>query len=497
MKIDRRTILAAGISTIAISACEAKNQKPKPKKPATDDLSKLDMMGQVELLKTGAIKKEELLDRTIEKIDKLNPVLNAVLTKCYERARDNLAKLDKSAPLRGAPFLMKDLKDVKGVRTTYGSGAFKKFIAPTSDAYTLNAEKAGMVIVGKTSTPELGLLPVNEPLAYGAVKNPWDLTRTTGGSSGGAGAVVASNMMPCAQASDGGGSIRIPAHYCGVFGLKPSRGRVAHSLPEPYFSIAVSGCLSRTVRDSALMMSVTEGNVLPSIGFVNEPIKRKLKIGFAMKDTFAGEVIADKQVQNAIMKTAKLCESLGHEIIETSPPVMGQKTIDAFLQLWASSPFGMISNLEKMLRRKVRDDEVEPFTQEMASYFVEQGGVEALKKSVVILKQAQAEMRKFIDGYDVVLSPVMPSPAHKLGKYDTGSYGAFQKIIDVAARSVGHTAIYNVAGVPAMSVPLYLSAGGLPIGSQFIASYGKDDLLLALAYQLEEASPWIDNYPVI
>ena len=504
MKLNRRTLIASGASIIGLTACGKTEQSPKPKtadiaKPSktNNELAKTDLTGQIALLKSGEIKASELLDHTIANIDRLNPSLNAVLTKCYDRARDNLAKLANNAPFRGAPFLMKDLKDVQGVRTTYGSGAFKKFIAPTSDAYTLNVEKAGMVIVGKTNTPELGLLPVTEPVAYGAAHNPWDLSRTTGGSSGGAGAVVASNMMPCAQASDGGGSIRIPAHYCGVFGLKPSRGRVAHSMQEPVFSIAVSGCLSRTVRDSALMMSVTEGNKLPSIGFVSKPINRKLKIGLALHDCFAGEIIANQDVQNAIIKTAKLCESLGHEIIETKPPVMGKKTVDAFLQLWASSPYGMITGLEKMLRRKVRDDEVEPFTQEMANYYIEQGGHKTLMKSVAELKKAEVEMRKFLDGFDVVLSPVMPMPAHKLGKYPTGEHGKFREIIDTASREVGHTAIYNVAGVPAMSMPLYRSAEGLPIGSQFIAPYGKDDLLLALAYQLEEANPWIDSYPVL
>lgn len=496
MKIDRRNMMAVTASGIALAGCG----KPTGEEIVVATKNTIpDLTGQIKILKSGDIKASELLETTINRIEVLNPKTNAVLTTCYDRARDFVKNLPAGTVAGGAPVLIKDLKDVGGVRSTYGMGAFKNFTAPTSDIYTKRVEAAGMAIVGKTNTPELGLLPVTEPLAYKPAKNPWDLTRSTGGSSGGTAGAVASGMMPCAQGSDGGGSIRIPAHYCGLFGLKPSRQRVVSANAKDDFSISVYGALSRTVRDSALMMSITEtadkDRNFASIGLVTDPLDRPLKICLALDDYFMGRNICDADVTAAIEKSALLCENLGHTIEVAKPPVFGQEIIDAFLMLWASVPHGMIGTIEQMKGAKITDAEVEPWTQGLAQMYVDRGGAAGLAQALVKLKKAERDTMAFLNNYDVVLSPVMPTAAHKLGKYDTADRSKVQVGFDIAAASVGYTAIQNVSGAPCMSVPLFRSPSNLPIGSQFIAMPGKDDLLLQLAYQLEAAQPWIDSYP--
>ncbi len=495
MQIDRRTLMASSASALALGAC---GKPASPKKEGRSSTSYQDLTAQIQGLKRGEIKASELVEATIERIERLNPKTHALLTKCYDRGREHLKTLKADSLAVGAPMLIKDLKDVAGVRTSYGMGAFKNFVPQASSPYVERVEQAGFTILGKTNTPELGLLPVTEPLAYGAAKNPWDLSRTTGGSSGGTAAAVSSGMLPCAQGSDGGGSIRIPSHYCGLFGLKPSRGRVI-KIPQRAFPIAVSGALSKTVRDNALMLSITENSPdsrpFPSIGLVKAPINRKLKIGFAMRDYFQGKNICNSAVTSALEKTAQLCKDLGHEIEVARPPVMGQELIDAFLQLWASVPFEVVKMVKKLKGGTITDADVEPWTQIMAAGFVTNGGEVALAKAVEKLKLAEKQVVAFLQNYDVVLSPVMPTPAHKLGKYKTADRDAYEEGIQTAAQSVGYTAVHNVSGAPCMSVPLYRSESGLPIGSQFIAHPGRDDLLLQLAYQLEAAQPWLEHYP--
>lgn len=488
--------MAVSASGLALASCSQKPEiKPAPK---LESQNTADLTTQISQLKNGDIQASELLEETIARIETLNPKVGAVLTPCYDRARDFVKNLKPDTMTAGAPMLIKDLNDVEGVRTTYGIGAFKGFIAPASDVYVKRVEKAGMAIVGKTNTPELGLLPVTEPLAYGPARNPWNTDLTPGGSSGGTAAAIASGMVPCAQGSDGGGSIRIPSHYCGLFGLKPSRHRVVAKVLRP-FSIAVTGVLSRSVRDSALMLSITEtgdgDRDFSAIGLVRDPLDRPLKIGLAMNDYFTGANIADAEVTAVTERAAKFCESLGHNVEIATPPVYGQPLLDAFRMLWSSIPYEVTSNVKKMRGGTLAEGDFEPWTVAMAEGFVENGGAEGLATSIVLLKQAEAEVVAFLSEYDVIISPVMPSAAHPLGKYKTVSREFMDAGFQEATRDVGYTAIYNVAGAPAMSVPLFRSPSGLPIGTQFIAKPGDDALLLQLAYQLEAAQPWIDSYP--
>lgn len=491
--INRRAMLGVTAGGITLASCAT------PSQTKDTDMTTADLSAQIAHLKNGDIKTSELLEDTIARIELLNPKVEAVITPCYDRARAFINTIDNNSVCAGAPMLIKDLNDVAGVRTTYGSGAFANFTAPVSGDYVARVEAAGLTIIGKTNTPELGLLPVTEPRAYTPSRNPWNTALTTGGSSGGAAAAVASGMMPCAQGSDGGGSIRIPSHYCGLFGLKPSRGRVAYKQNSRPFSISVNGALSKTVRDSALMLSLTEtpdsARNFPAIGMVRKPIGRPLKIGLAMNDYFLGQNIADAEVTNVTQKAAKLCESLGHNVEIAMPPVYGQLLSDAFLMLWSSIPHEVSSAIRKLKGGTLSEGDFEPWTLAMAEDFVTKGGAEALKDSITLLKQAEAETVAFLKTYDVIISPVMPTAAHPLGKYKTSSVEFMEEGFAESGRSVGYTAIYNVAGAPCMSVPLYRSPSGLPIGTQFISAPGNDALLLQLAYQLEEALPWIESYP--
>lgn len=495
--MNRRAMLATSAGGIALANC---SPTPNMKLNMKDtNMKTADLTSQISHLKNGDVKASELLEDTIVRIEALNPKVKAVLTPCYDRAREFIKTMDSKSIAAGAPMLIKDLNDVKGVRTTYGIGAFKNYTAPESGDYVQRVENAGFAIVGKTNTPELGLLPVTEPLAYGPSRNPWNTELTTGGSSGGTAAAVASGMVPCAQGSDGGGSIRIPSHYCGLFGLKPSRNRVAYKKNTRPFSISVNGALSRTVRDSALMLSLTEtadsDRNFPAIGMVRDPINRPLKIGLAMNSYFTGDNIADAEVTDAILKSAKLCESLGHNVEIATPPAYEQSMSDAFLMLWSNVPYDVVAGVKQLKGGKLSEGDFEPWTLAMAEDFVAKGGAEGLKQSIVLLKQAEAEVVAFLNKYDVIISPVMPTTAHPLGKYKTESVEFMDEGFEVSGRSVGYTAIYNVAGAPCMSVPLYRSPSGLPIGTQFISSPGNDALLLQLAYQLEDALPWIASYP--
>ncbi len=511
--LNRRKALVGGLAggvALGVKAC-APSDKPAEQTTKTKPNSSLatesaitpdltDLVGQIDLVRSKAVKPSDLLEASIERIEVLNPKLNAVVTPCFDRARDQLKNLPTGTVTGGVPFLIKDLMDVKGVRTTYGSGAFKHYTPQVNDVYAKRIQDAGLLVIGKTNSPELGLLPVTEPNAYGATKNPWDLSRTPGGSSGGAAAAVASGMLPCAQGSDGGGSIRIPSHYCGLFGLKPSRHRVVDQYNRA-FSISVAGVLSRTLRDTAFILSLCETSDdkrdFASVGLVSDPIDRPLKIALVMDDYFAGQSIADAQVTAAIEKTAKLCESLGHSVEPATPPRLDQSTIDAFLMLWSSTPNQAIKSVEHLKSRKVTDAEFEPWTQLMAQYYDDNGAEAGLSKAREILQAAERTIVAFLKTYDVVLSPVMPTAAHGLGKYNTMDRASYESGMLIASASVGYTAAYNVAGAPCMSMPLYRSVSGLPIGSQFIAAPGQDGLLLQLALQLEAAQPWIDTYPAL
>jgi amidase len=387
------------------------------------------------------------------------------------------------------PYLIKDLNNVAGERTTWGSRFSADTPAIANDLMPQKAIDAGLVIVDKTNTPEFGLLPTTESIRLGPCHNPWNLDCSPGGSSGGAAAAVAAGLVAAAHASDGGGSIRIPSSCCGVFGLKPSRLRMNLGPENTVLGGTVTeNCVSRTVRDNAMLFSLTEDTGdfarFKPIGFVAGPAKRRLRIAFTT--TSCNGVEPHPDVKAAVEASAKLCDSLGHTIVPAQNPVNGEAFYEAFLVVWSSLP--------AMLARRAQSDLFEPYTLELADYFMKLPP-DALPKAWAVFKETEAHVDAFMANYDAWLTPVLALPPVRLG--ELAPTVDPKTLFERRMHYVVYTQIRNVAGTHAMSAPLGMSHEGLPIGSQFAAAKGREDLLYALAYELEAAQPWATRTPKV
>ncbi|MEN8161822.1 MAG: amidase [Myxococcota bacterium] len=482
----------AGVSATGLSGC-AGPALLRHGSPDDDALARLDAIGQAALVARGDVHPGELIEAAMRRIAALDPTLNAVVTRSFDRALGRVVNDRPAGPLAGVPYLLKDLTDWEGVRCTRGSRLFLNRIAPASPELVTRSEAAGLVVLGKTNTPEFGLLPSTEPLALGACRNPWDPTRSTGGSSGGAAAAVAAGLVPLAEASDGGGSIRIPAACCGVFGLKPSRGRGVNAGDGPgAYDIVVHHCVSRSVRDSALLLSLTERTgpdaPLPPVGFVREPAKRRLRIAVSTKSALGSE--PDPEVRAACEEVARLCAELGHELVEQSPVYDGPAFLEHFLTLWAHGPSQLVADLEA--RGVAPEAVLEPWTLGLAAEYRAKP-LGTLAQAIAFFDSLVPRIDAFFEDFDVWLTPVLASPPPALG--ELAPEVAFATLRERCVQYVGYTPLHNVAGTPAMSVPLGRSAAGLPIGLQLAARRGAEATLLALAYELEAAAPWADRWP--
>ena len=393
------------------------------------------------------------------------------------------------------PYLIKDLNDVAGERTTRGSRFSADTPAIANDPMPQKAIDAGLVIVGKTNTPEFGLLPTTESIRLGPCHNPWNLDCSPGGSSGGAAVAVAAGLVPAAHAADSGGSIRIPSSCCAVFGLKPSRWRMNLGQENTVMGGTLAeNCVSRTVRDNAMLFSLTENTGdfarFKPIGFVAGPAKRRLRIAFGTTSCFGTEPHPD--VKAAVEASAKLCESLGHTIVPAQNPVDGQAFYEAFAVVWSSLP-AMLVPLAKS--KNLNPENVfEPFTLELADYAMKLPP-DALPQAWAVFKETEAQVDAFMANYDAWLTPVLALPPVRLG--ELAPTVDLKTLTERRMHYVVYTQIHNVAGTPAMSAPLGMSQDGLPIGSQFAAAKGREDLLYALAYELEAAQPWATRTPKV
>jgi amidase len=438
------------------------------------------------LVVAGEVTAAELLDLAVRRIESLNPTINAVITTAYDRASQGSkdGRYD-NLPLKGVPYLIKDLSNVEGIRSTYGSRLYLENIATEN----LN-------ILGKSNTPEFGLISTTQPVALGACRNPWHTGHTTGGSSGGAAAAVASGMLQAAQASDGGGSIRIPASCCGVFGLKPSRGRMfGETGQKDVFDLGVSHAITRSVRDSALLLSLTEGDSpsMARVGYVAGPSRRRLRIAFTTSDVLGREPGPD--VLNALEETAAHCERLGHDVIPAAPEPDGRAFEAALIGLWSARAAGIARSVqEKTGRPAAESGLLETWTLGLADLFAARGP-RVIEDARKVLTQVSMVCNAFMADYDVMLTPVLSEPALPLAAQSADR--SFEELIATVSPWVAHTPMQNVAGLPAMSVPLFWSSQGLPIGSQFTAARGGERTLLELAYELEASRPWANRWPPI
>lgn len=452
-------------------------------------LARLDGMAQAELCARKEVSAEELFEACLARIDALNPLLRAAVTVNREPPR-----AVKPGPFAGVPFLVKDATPWPGLRWSMGSRLFANNVARQQTPYGRRLEEAGLVCVGKSAMSELGLLGSTETLLEGATHNPWELSFSPAGSSGGSAAAVAAGLVPLAHANDGGGSIRIPASACGVFGFKPSRERtVPASVASSDFGDMTSDhCISRSVRDSALFLAVTEDrSAARPVGFVREPLRRGLRVATWTRTMMGGE--PEPAVRRAHDETVKLLTALGHEVEAIAPPDFdGPALRDAFFLVAGAAVASIIEVMDRTRPEPVQTGELEPFTWELVER-VQAYGPDALPHSRASFARAVQAYAEAMRGYDVLLTPTLATEPWRIGHLSPVLKR--EELLKRTARSIGYTPIQNIAGCPAMSVPLCFAEGGLPIGMHFAAARGEDALLLGLAYQLEEARPWKDRWP--
>ena len=469
-----------------------------------DDYLAQDAVGLGELIAARKISAAEALEAALARLAKVNSKLNAVTMDLSERARREAASPPGSGPLVGVPYLLKDLgQSLAGTPTTLSCKLYKDDIADADSALTAAYRAAGLVIFGKTNTPELGLEPITEPKMFGPTRNPWDPSRTSGGSSGGAAAAVAAGVVPAAHASDGGGSIRIPAACCGLFGLKPSRGRVSFApKDEGWGGFSTAHAVTRSVRDSAVLLDISclpqPGDPYwaapPAAPFAAAAAKdpAPLRVAFTTA-AFSGGAI-ESECAEVVRAAARLCESLGHEVEEATPPIDRVALAGTGVVVSAS----VASDLDAVADRRgrpIREDELEPIT--FGTY--ERGRAVSGSLYVRALRALHAYGRvvgQFFERYDILISSTLGSPAIPIGAL----HGEPLDIDGYAQRLFAfmpNTQIFNVTGQPAASVPLGWSRDGLPIGVQLTARHSEDALVLSLAGQLERAAPWTGKRPAL
>lgn len=478
---------------------------------AREELRWMDATSQAALVEKGELSPEELVEAGIERAEAMNPAINSVIHELYDDARANAADAP-AGPFRGVPFLLKDLGASLAGQPLYMGMEFLKeldFRSPVDTHLGSRFAKAGLVTIGKTNTPELGILPTTEPASYGPTRNPWNLAHTPGGSSGGSAAAVAAGIVPIAHANDGGGSIRIPASCCGLVGLKPSRARTTQG---PVSGDVMSGlveelAVARSVRDVAAVLDAVHGPA-PGDPYVAPPPERPYsdEVGATVEPLRIGlmtrpyvDLVPDPEVQVAAQEAARMLESLGHEVDEQVPEAPAASSglpdpAQTFMARWYVGQTLTFEQLEMVTGRSIGPDDVEPLTWEMAQKGKEVTGAEYL--GAVTLHQAIGRVLGdwFASGHDLLLTPTLAEVPPELGEFPTDSADPLDAMRR-AQRMGAFTALINATGNPAISLPLHTSSSGLPVGVQLVAAYGRDDLLIRVASQLEQAHPWIDRRP--
>ncbi|HTO54492.1 MAG TPA: amidase family protein [Myxococcota bacterium] len=477
-----------------------------------NDLTWMDALGQAELVAKKVASPRELTEAAIARIEKLNPALNAVVTPLFEKARAQAAGDLPKGPFRGVPFLLKDLICATQGDPLYSGNRLMKAMNLTPPIDTNLAARyraAGLVFLGKTATPEFGLTATSEALAYGPTKNPWDVTRSPGGSSGGSAAAVASGMVPAAHANDGGGSIRIPASANGIVGLKTSRGRISLGplAGEGWNGLAGEHVVSRTVRDSAAFLDATEGYMAgdpyaapkPERPFLSEVTRApgKLRIGFMERSPSWSPEPLHPDCVAAVRDAAKLLESLGHTLETKHPAAADDAAVAKTLHdIIIAQTAALLAIVEGTVGRPITPDELEVWTWELWQQGKKISALDFL--SAVewrnVLSRSFGEF--YASGYDLLLTPTLGAPPLPLGTL-TCAKGNYKATWDKLLGFIPFTPMQNITGEPAISLPLYWNKANLPIGVQLVAPWGREDLLIRAAGQLEQARPWRDRRPPV
>ncbi|MGI4761318.1 MAG: amidase [Janthinobacterium lividum] len=489
------------------------------------EYDQLDGLGMADLVRRGQLTATELCQAAIARAEAVNPRINAVILNLFEQAQHRATIGLTGGSFGGVPFLLKDFgAQYAGVPHTGGSRALRHFV-PTEDAELVRRwQAAGVNILGKTNTPEFALMGVTEPALYGPARNPWALGRTPGGSSGGAAAAVAAGIVPVAGAGDGGGSIRIPAACCGLFGLKPSRGRVptGPEQGEKWQGAAVEHVLTRSVRDSAAMLDAMQGADVGAPYFLPPPARPyldevgrapgRLRIAFTLDHPLGRPL--HFECATAVRDAANLLESLGHDVAEVPLPFDGRAVSTAFLMLYFGETGASIAGLAKVLGRPARPADVEATTWLLGLLGRTYSAANFVAARHTWNDHAR-RMGQFHQHYDLLLTPTLATPPVRIGELQPKLFeqkllrvvntfglgglirrsGIVEKLAEQSLEKTPYTQVANLTGQPAMSVPLHWTADGLPCGVQFIARLGAEDVLFQLAGQLEQARPWFGRRP--
>lgn len=487
------------------------------------EYGELDGLSLARLVERREVQPRELVEAAIERIERIDPVINAVILRTFETALERAERNIPEGPFRGVPFLLKDLGVAyAGTPTTAGSRSRSGLVAATNSELVERHLRAGLVVVGKTNVPELGLAPTTEPELHGPTRNPWDLSRTAGGSSGGSAAAVAARLVPMAHASDGGGSIRIPASACGLFGLKPTRGRTPSDagVGEAWFGLSADHVVSRSVRDSAALLDATRGAWIGA-PYAAPPVPRPyrnevgadpgpLRIAFCPTPLMGSRM--DPECDAAVREAAALCAQLGHRVEEAAPPIDAEALTVAFLRLVAADTALQIEEAAAQAGGGAAPEDYETVT-----WFVGLAG-RTLRGTEMAsawreMRRAGRTMAGFFEAHDVLLTPTLARPPWPLGELDPDARErsllsllrrapvrpavrhVFRQLAETRLELIPNTPLFNLTGQPAASVPLHWTEAGLPVGVQLAARFGEESTLFRLSSQLEEARPWAGRVP--
>ncbi|HSX80438.1 MAG TPA: amidase [Candidatus Saccharimonadia bacterium] len=470
-----------------------------------NEYEQYDALGLAELVRQRQVTPQELLEAAMARVEARDGRINAVVTTMYDQARAAIAAGLPDGPFTGVPFMLKDLGVLyAGVRTANGSRMFADFVADHDSTLVVRYKAAGLVIMAKTNTPEFGIAATTEPQLFGPTRNPWSLTHSAGGSSGGAAAAVAAGYLPMAHATDGGGSIRIPASKCGLFGLKPSRGRnpAGPDLGEGLAGMATGHCVGRSVRDSAALLDATHGPA-PGDPYAAPPLLRSLRdevgappgrLRIAMCTTdYLGQPI-HPTCAAAVEAAARLCADLGHRIEEAKPDFTGLSLSRAWRVIPAANMWLNVHARARTLGREPERGDVEPLTWAWMQEGRRFTAAEYME-TVSIMHSLGRRMATFLEHYDVLLTATLARPPLRLGEMDMTSDDVERYVAFLFDAFAPLTPLFNQTGGAAMSVPLFWTPEGLPIGVQFGTGLGDEPTLIRLAAQLEQAQPWAQRRP--
>ncbi len=468
----------------------------------------MDAVDQAALVASGGATAGELLEAAIERIEAIDPALNAVVIRWFDHARELAAGDLPDGPFRGVPFLLKDLyTSFAGQTLSNGNRALKEaaIVDRTDTTLVARFKAAGLVIAGRTNSPEMGSLPTTQPMAWGPTRNPWDRTRTPGGSSGGAAAAVAAGMVPFANASDGGGSIRIPASACGLVGLKPSQGRISVGPVRAEIGLGVELCVSRTVRDSATLLDAVRGPGVGDTVIAPAPIRPyvdelgadpgRLRIGLLDHHPLDQPVHADATA--AARAAGVMLEGLGHDVEAAFPDALATEGLTQhFMALWATQMAMAVRGFAATLGRDLTEDEIEPVNWVQAQHAARLSAVDYAAALAASYRFRREVQQWWADGWDLLVTPTVGEPAPPIAEF-ADVPGDPLAPMRRAGGFAPFTPPFNMSGQPAISLPLYWNDDGLPMGVQLVAAYGREDVLVRVAAQLEAAHPWTARRPPI